>query len=142
MSRAESDALRWTYRTQTALALWRGLYFTPGGAVSAGGTASVASSVASRCADLVNGLGHCGTCHTPRNRLVGNWSLVEVSLWLQTGVSARGVATGPMAQVVLHSTQYLSDDDRLATASRAKACLGLIRRWRVSAPSQCPNRTS
>ncbi|MCX7225342.1 MAG: cytochrome c [Burkholderiales bacterium] len=48
---------------------------------------------------------------------VGDWSLGEVSRWLQTGVSARGVATGPMAQVVLHSTQYLSDDDRLAMAT-------------------------
>lgn len=145
-------ALRWPYRTQTALALWRGLYFTPGGVEGASGTSSVASSVASRGADLVNGLAHCGTCHTPRNMLgasrssldlqggmlpmqgwyapslldrqeggVGGWSLDEVSRWLQTGVSARGVATGPMAQVVLHSTQYLSDDDRLAMASYLRA---------------------
>lgn len=139
-----SHALRWPYRTQTALAAWRVLYFTPGGGVSKSGPVSVAS----RGADLVNGLGHCGTCHTPRNMLgasrssldlqggmlpmqrwyapslldrqeggVGDWSLDEVSRWLQTGVSARGVATGPMAQVVLHSTQYLSDDDRLAMAT-------------------------
>jgi mono/diheme cytochrome c family protein len=139
-----SHALRWPYRTQTALTVWRALYFTPGGGVSKSGPVSVAS----RGADLVNGLGHCGTCHTPRNMLgasrsaldlqggmmpmqrwyapslrdrqeggVGDWSLDEVSRWLQTGVSARGVATGPMAQVVLHSTQYLSDDDRLAMAT-------------------------
>jgi len=139
-----SHALRWPYRTQTALAVWRALYFMPGGNVSKSGPVSVAS----RGADLVNGLGHCGTCHTPRNMLgasrsaldlqggmlpmqrwyapslrdrqeggVGDWSLDEVSRWLQTGVSARGVASGPMAQVVLHSTQYLSDDDRLAMAT-------------------------
>jgi cytochrome c553 len=156
----QSHALRWPYRTQTALAVWRALYFKPGG----GARKSSPVSVASRGADLVNGLGHCGTCHTPRNMLgasrssldlqggmlpmqrwyapslldpqeggLGDWSLNEISLWLQTGVSARGVATGPMAQVVLQSTQYLSDDDRLAMATYLKSS-----QWASVAPAPQP----
>jgi cytochrome c553 len=144
----QPHTLRWPYRTQAALAVWRALYFTPGAETPR----TDLPSAARRGAYLVNGLGHCGTCHTPRNALgasrpslelqgammtmqrwyapslranreggVGDWSVEEVSRWLQTGVTARGIATGPMAQVVLHSTQYLTDDDRLAMATYLRA---------------------
>ncbi|HVZ43371.1 MAG TPA: cytochrome c [Ramlibacter sp.] len=84
VSRADSDALfdflrsltpvrkpnrahelRWPYSTQAALAVWRTLYFRPG--VYEEDTEH--SPQWNRGAYLVEGLGHCGACHTARNAL-------------------------------------------------------------------------
>jgi mono/diheme cytochrome c family protein len=90
-----------------------------------------------RGAYLVQGVGHCGSCHTPRG-----WAMQEKTLdnsasdflagaeldgWyasslrglkpddtialLKTGRSQHAAVAGPMAEVVTHSTQYLSDTD-------------------------------
>lgn len=94
-----------------------------------------------RGAYLVEGLAHCGACHTPRNFTqglkassrfsgalqagwhaynitsdknsgVGNWSDNELVSYLSTGVaSGRANAAGPMANVVTDSTQYLTRED-------------------------------
>jgi cytochrome c553 len=133
-----AHTLRWPFGTQTALASWRALYFTPGTY-----QADTARPVEwNRGAYLVRGLGHCGACHTPRNSLgaakSGQYlaggtmprqngyapslrSPLEAGLpdgnpqhvvaLLKTGVSPHGSATGPMAEVVLNSTQYLSSTD-------------------------------
>jgi mono/diheme cytochrome c family protein len=45
---------------------------------------------------------------------VGKWSAEEIATLLKTGVSARSAVSGPMAEVVSHSTQHLSDPDALA----------------------------
>jgi mono/diheme cytochrome c family protein len=92
---------------------------------------------------LVEGLGHCQECHSPRDALGGlrdrsrgeggvlpglPWyapSLRDTAQagatdgpalqsFLQTGLGAGRFATGPMAEVVLHGTQYLSDADAQA----------------------------
>ena len=58
-------ALRFPYNTQAALAGWRALFFTPGSFVP-----EPRQTVEwNRGAYLVNGLGHCAACHTPRNAL-------------------------------------------------------------------------
>jgi cytochrome c553 len=60
--------LRWPTGTQGALAVWRALYFKP-----AGYRPDPAMSASwNRGAYLVTTLGHCGECHTPRNRLGGS----------------------------------------------------------------------
>lgn len=84
MSRADADALfaflqslqpenqpnrdhdmHWPYGTQAALFAWRTLFFSPRDFQT-----DEARPVAwNRGAYLVNVLGHCGECHTPRNRL-------------------------------------------------------------------------
>ncbi|MDD0815103.1 cytochrome c [Curvibacter sp. HBC28] len=86
VSRADSDALYaylrslppvaqpnrahdlgWPYRSQAALAVWRALYFKP-----LDWEAQPAQSAAwNRGAYLVQGLGHCAACHTPRDALGG-----------------------------------------------------------------------
>lgn len=58
-------ALRFPYQSQAALAVWRALYFSPG--VYQPDTSRDAEW--NRGAYLVNGLGHCAACHTPRNAL-------------------------------------------------------------------------
>jgi mono/diheme cytochrome c family protein len=133
--------LRWPYSTQAALAVWRALYFSPGGYEPD----RAQSAEWNRGAYLVRGLGHCSACHTTRNALgaasdmmdlsggvipmqnwyapslasrgeagVGDWDLVHIEKLLTAGVDPRGAVLGPMAEVVLQSTQYLSADDARA----------------------------
>lgn len=104
-----------------------------------------------RGAYLVDGLAHCGECHTPRNFMqgltsderfsgaaqagwhafnitpdriggIGNWSAAEVVAYLATGVAqGRANAAGPMAQVVEDSTQFLSGEDLRSIAVYLRA---------------------
>ena len=57
--------VRFPYNTQVALAAWRALYFTPGSVTPD----SRQSAEWNRGAYLVEGLGHCSACHSPRNAL-------------------------------------------------------------------------
>ncbi|SDV48081.1 cytochrome c [Chitinasiproducens palmae] len=52
---------------------------------------------------------------------LGDWSVEEVSDFLITGVSNKGVAFGPMADVVHNSTQYMTPADARAMAVYLKA---------------------
>ena len=52
---------------------------------------------------------------------LGQWSVDEVAQFLKSGVSARGAAYGPMADVVGNSLQYLSDADAQALATYIKS---------------------
>lgn len=135
--------LRWPYRTQSALAVWRALYFSPGDHEED----RAQSAQWNRGAYLVRGLGHCGACHTSRNALgassdmmdlsgglipmqnwyapslasaaeagVADWEPAQVVRLLQTGVAPRGTVLGPMAEVVLQSTQHLAPADLEAMA--------------------------
>ena len=52
---------------------------------------------------------------------LGDWSIKDITDLLKTGVSARGVVYGPMAEVVYNSLQYLSDDDIRAMAIYLKS---------------------
>lgn len=141
-------ALRWPYRTQTALAVWRFLYFTPGSFEAD----TTQSAEWNRGAYLVRGLGHCAACHSARNALgatddkpglagglipeqnwyapslaaaneagVASWPLADITALLKTGTSPRAAVLGPMAEVVLHSTQHLQDADLAAMATYLKA---------------------
>jgi mono/diheme cytochrome c family protein len=103
-----------------------------------------------RGAYLVNGLGHCGGCHTPLNALgapkssqnlhgarldnwvapdltgndrtgLGGWSIEDIVEYLGTGRSAHAGAAGAMAEVITYSTALLSDPDRHAIAVYLKS---------------------
>ena len=134
VSRAQPVAeLRWPYGTQAALLVWRRLYFRP----QAFAAQPQQSAAWNRGAYLVEGLGHCGACHTPRSALGGlrgdaalagaqvlGWDAPGLRLGglddaaaarqaelLRAGSSADAVITGPMAEVVFHSLQHLRADD-------------------------------
>lgn len=129
---AGAHGLRFPYGTQAALAAWQWLYFTPAverAQAPAGGT--------ERGEYLVRGLGHCGECHAPRNRwgapqaeLIGadmpgeRWyapslhrsggpdtDVAETVALLRDGINRHGSAAGPMARVVLDSTQHWQASD-------------------------------
>ncbi|MBQ2260506.1 MAG: cytochrome c [Loktanella sp.] len=100
--------------------------------------------VLQRGAYLVNHLGHCGECHTPRNDFfgmqddqylagemidgwlapnltadpesgLGSWSDQDIIDYLRTGQAGNVVqAAGPMADFVRHGTSHLEDDDLAA----------------------------
>ena len=103
-----------------------------------------------RGAYLVNGLGHCGGCHTPKNSLgadksklelhgatlddwvapdltsndrtgLGTWSIDDVAEYLQNGRNAHAGAGGAMADVITYSTSLMSDADRRAMAVYLKS---------------------
>ncbi|WP_394788926.1 c-type cytochrome [Rhodoferax sp.] len=144
---ATPHALRWPFKLQPALAVWRALYFRPGSFQPE----ATQSAEWNRGAYLVRGLGHCGACHTARNALgasssldlaggmipvqnwyapsltspheagVADWPRDDIVRLLQTGVAPRGSVLGPMAEVVLQSTQYLSAEDLGAMATYLQA---------------------
>ncbi len=136
-------ALRFPYNTQAALAVWRALYFRPGGFEPDAGQ----SAEWNRGRYLVEGLGHCAACHSGRDVLGGTrlnaafagggmpgggwyapslaspdeagvqrWPREQIVKLLRDGVSAHASASGPMAEVVFSSTQYLSEADLGAMA--------------------------
>lgn len=157
-----AHALRFPYDTQLALAVWRVLFFTTGRGDGADADPARGAQW-NRGAYLVNGLAHCGACHTPRNALgasradralgggmipaqnwyapaldraseagVAHWPVPDVVALLRTGVAPAAAApsaaatpqasvSGPMAEVVLRSTQYLSDADAQAIAAYLQA---------------------
>jgi mono/diheme cytochrome c family protein len=103
-----------------------------------------------RGAYLVEALGHCGDCHTPRNLLfalnnkrkfagamiqgwkaynitpdrdwgIGSWSDEQLDSYLSAGhAEGRGSAGGPMSEVVDNSLRYLTDPDIKAMATYLK----------------------
>jgi alcohol dehydrogenase (quinone), cytochrome c subunit len=105
---------------------------------------------------FVEGLGHCGECHTPRALTMqvkattpaggaaylsgaviedyfapslrnsgpgtlGAWSEEELAQFLETGANGQGIAFGSMSDVIIHSTQYMTPADALATAKYLKS---------------------
>jgi mono/diheme cytochrome c family protein len=140
--------LRWPYSTQSALAVWRALYFRPGTHEAD----PARSAEWNRGAYLVRGLGHCSACHSTRNALgassdmmdlsgglipmqnwyapsltsrdeagVSHWELQHIEALLRTGVSPGASVLGPMSPVVLQSTQHLAPADLRAMAVFLKA---------------------
>ena len=135
--------LRFPYDNRQLILGWRTLFFSEGEFKPD----PTKSAEWNRGAYLVEGLGHCGMCHSPINALggtsqsdafkgglipmqnwyapsltsnreagLGDWSIKDITDLLQTGVSARGVVYGPMAEVVHNSLQYLDDADTKAMA--------------------------
>jgi mono/diheme cytochrome c family protein len=111
--------------------------------------------IVARGAYFVEGLGHCGECHTPRNLVMqvkaqtpfqgpaflsgaaienyfapslrnggpdtlAGWSESNIADFLTTGANPHGIVFGSMRDVIVHSTQYMSHDDAVATARYLK----------------------
>lgn len=106
--------LPWPLRTQTALTAWRWLHFSEA-PDSPGITEADTGPSARRGAALVQGLGHCAECHTPRNRLGGlrssqAWSgaLMPDGLWYapalndNTEAGVAGWDTADIATLLTH----------------------------------------
>lgn len=140
-------ALRFPFNQRWGLALWNWAFLD-----AAPFKADAARSVEwNRGAYVVQGLGHCGACHTPRGvgfqektmsdagaggryflagETVEGWRALSLrALWtpqetaemLKTGRNRYGTVSGNMVDVVQHSTQYMSDSDLLAVGIYLKS---------------------
>jgi mono/diheme cytochrome c family protein len=138
--------LRFPYNQQLTLAGWRLLYFKPG--VQQADNRRDARW--NRGAYLVEGLGHCSACHSSRNSLgategslgggliptlgwyapsltsdaeagLGKWNEAHIVQLLGTGVAPGASVTGPMAEVVAQSLQYMTKEDLGAMAAYLKS---------------------
>src|SRR5262249_39742801 len=68
---------------------------------------------------------------SPAGAGVAGWEPAQIEALLKTGISPRGMAMGPMAEVVSRSTQHLSTDD-------ARAIAGYLRSFGPSAAPAPP----
>lgn len=132
--------LTWPLGTQAALGAWRALYFTPAsppqdrGAYLVKGLGHCAECHTQR--NVLGGLASEGLRSSgvlPRSQwlapaLIDNtersgtrWSEPDMVQFLTTGITGNAVALGPMAEVVVHGTQYLSASDAQAMARYLKS---------------------
>ncbi|WP_423455251.1 c-type cytochrome [Ottowia sp. VDI28] len=162
---APAHQLSWPYGTQAALAVWRALYFQPGTYRED----PKRSQEWNRGAYLVRGLAHCSACHAPRDSLagadwqdfsgslmpaqgwyapsllsaheagVGDWPEQDIIRLLATGYARSASTSGPMAEVISQSTQYLNTADLSAMASYLKS---LPQTKTASVPATTPGRLS
>ena len=123
-AKAPANELAFPYNVRMGLALWNALYLHKGPYQSVAGKPDEWN----RGAYLVEGLGHCGACHTPRNRLGAEerdaqlsggeaegwtaypinaaspapvpWTPDALAFYLRNGWHGdHGVSRGPMAEV-------------------------------------------
>lgn len=143
--------ITWPLSMRWPLAIWRKT-FAPDADAVAFDPGRYSDPQLARGAYLVQGLGHCGSCHTPRGFALqekaldetgaaylsggqiidgwnavnlrgnpadglGRWSEQDIVDTLQTGRNVHSTVVGtPMADVVVHSTQMLTEDDLRAMA--------------------------
>ena len=142
-----SDQLRWPFSVRMSMIGWNELFFDQGGFRPD----PAQSAEWNRGAYLVEGLGHCSACHSPRNIAgaieqdraftgatvdgwfalnltsnlktgLGGWSVDELATYLKTG-AAKGKSTtlGDMAEVVHNSLSFMTDADLRAMATYLKS---------------------
>ena len=136
------NKMAFPFDIRLTLFAWRELYFHPG----VYRPDPKRSAKWNRGAYLVEGAGHCGECHSPRNILgasetqnsfaggqldewrapnisadprwgIGDWSVDDIVTFLRTDTQkTEGVAFGPMMTVVHDSLNYVSTADLQAMA--------------------------
>jgi mono/diheme cytochrome c family protein len=143
----EVNHLDFPFNIRSSMIVWRELFFKTGSYKPD----PTKSNVWNRGAYLVEGLGHCSSCHSPRNLMgaienskaytgsvidgwyalnltsnpltgLGKWSAADIAKYLKTG-SYEGKTTtlGPMEEVVHNSTRKLTDADLLAMGTYLKS---------------------
>ena len=150
----QASDIPWPLSMRWPLAAWRWMFAPPVADLPA---VAGADPVISRGAYLVEGLGHCGACHTPRALTMqekalsaadgsaflsgsaplegwiakslrgdhkdglGSWSEEQLVQFLKTGRSDRSAVFGGMSDVIVHSMQYMTQDDLTAIARYLKS---------------------
>jgi mono/diheme cytochrome c family protein len=105
----------------------RGAYLVRGlGHCAACHSARNAFGATSRGPDLGGGLipmqnWYAPSLNSPHEAGLADWSPQDVVALLKTGMTPRASVSGPMATVVLRSTQFMTDDDLLAMAAYLRA---------------------
>jgi thiosulfate dehydrogenase len=141
------SGMAWPFSMRWGLSLWNWAFLDS----TASRPDAAHDALWNRGAYLVQGLGHCGACHTPRGigfqekamsqdgakgdlYLAGEtvdvwrapslrnlWTVPDTVEILKTGQNRFGSVSGSMVEVIHNSTQYFSDQDLLAIASYLKS---------------------
>jgi mono/diheme cytochrome c family protein len=138
---SRAPELRWPLNYRVLMRGWNWLFFKPGIVMPD----QQKSAEWNRGRYLVEGAGHCGACHTPKNmfgadkrgqaygggrvtdmfapRLDGaergglkSWSVEDITEYLQSGRNAKSHAGELMSEVVVNSTSKMSEADIRAIA--------------------------
>ncbi len=140
-----SNKLPFPFDVREEMKVWNALYFKSGEFKP-----DAAKSVEwNRGAYLVEGLGHCGACHTPKTTLggddlnrafqgyklqgwfapnitndnergLGGWSVADIVSYLKAGHNAATAATGIMGEEISLSSSQMTDADLKAIATYLK----------------------
>ena len=139
--------LDFPFNIRASMIVWRELFFKAGSYKPD----PAQSEVWNRGAYLVEGLGHCSSCHSPRNLMgaiqnskaytgsvidgwyalnltsnpltgLGKWSAEDIARFLKTGSDEnKTTVLGPMVEVVHNSTGKMTDADLLAMGTYLKS---------------------
>jgi mono/diheme cytochrome c family protein len=144
-----SNKLPFPLDIRQEMAAWNALYFTSGELKPD----ATKSAEWNRGAYLVEGLGHCGACHTPKSALggddrahalqgyalqgwfapnitnddergLGGWSVADIAAYLKNGHNPTSASTGIMAEEITLSSSHMTDADLTAIATYLKALPG------------------
>ena len=144
-SKAPDHAVPFPFNIRRNLGVWK-LLFLDGKPFEADASKSPQWN---RGSYLVNALGHCAECHSPRNALggivtaqrfaggpnpdgegwvpnitqkrLGDWSEKDIAYFLETGQTPDGDTAGGSMARVIRNTSQLSADDRSAMALYLKS---------------------
>lgn len=132
-----ANRLAFPFNIRALLRVWNLLFFSD----ARFATDTAKSTAWNRGAYLVEGLGHCGVCHTAKNMLggdgpslqggallgwyapelsgnrysgLGAWPRQDLVAYLKTARAPQAIANGPMLEVVEKSTSRMSDADLAA----------------------------
>lgn len=141
-NRLDRNQLPFPFNIRALMGVWNALFLKTGEFKPRGDR----SPEWNRGAYLVEGLGHCGACHTPMNVFgaprerrylqggalgvwfapdltsnprtgLGSWSRQDVIAFLKTGGNAHAQASAEMGEVVAYSTSQMTDADLNAIAT-------------------------
>jgi len=141
-NKVDANQLPFPFNIRLDMAVWNALNFTPGRLKPD----SSKSAEWNRGRYLVDALGHCGTCHTPKTAMgadknsaylqgatlqgwfapnitaderkgIGRWSVDELVNYLKTGANRDAIASAGMGEEVVHSSSHMTDADLQAIAT-------------------------
>lgn len=137
----KSNQLPFPFNIRSTMIVWNAINFTPGWLAPDPSN----SAQWNRGRYLVDALGHCGACHTPKNIMgaeensaylqgsalqgwyapnitddtrtgIGGWSVKDIVAYLKTGANRYTLASGGMGEEVVNSSSRMTDDDLEAIA--------------------------
>jgi mono/diheme cytochrome c family protein len=144
--RIQDHSLRFPFSVRRGIGFWKRLYLDGQPVIDVGADEELRLG-----RYLVEGPGHCGECHTPRNQLggmkmeqwlagapnldgagrvpnitpaakeIGDWSLPSIAYYLQSGLTPDFDTVGGSMVAVQENLSMLGDADRQAIAAYLKA---------------------
>jgi mono/diheme cytochrome c family protein len=145
-NKVADHTLPFPFNIRRGLGLWKLLFLKPGPVLALG---DVPADV-KRGQYIVEGPGHCGECHTPRNPIggletsqwlagapvlegkgrvpditphqaaLGAWSITDITFYLESGLTPDGDAVGGAMTEVVENMSKISKEDRSAIAAYLK----------------------